>query len=176
MTHDEIEMIEAHVRRLSSRLPEAPLEGILMTRLLTFVGQHVSMMLGHHLRPYGLSEGEFRVLAALYSQPDGSANPSELCPRTSQTPANMSRICDALVSRELITRDSSPRDRRRMILRTTLKGEELARTLLPTLFRPLRELIGVLSEAEQRQMIHLLKRMAVKVDSVRVPSLAEDAE
>ena len=57
MTHDEIEMIEAHVRRLSSRLPEAPLEGILMTRLLTFVGQHVSMMLGHHLRPYGLSEG-----------------------------------------------------------------------------------------------------------------------
>ncbi len=174
MTPDQIEQIEANLRGLNARLPGAPLDGILITRLLVFLGHHVGMMLDQHIRPYGLSEGEFRVLTMLYSQPDGTANPSELCSRTAQSPANMSRISDALVARALITRDLSAHDRRRMVLRVTQKGEELARRLLPTLWLPLRELIDVLTEAEQRQIIALLKSLALKVDAVRPPFLPED--
>src|SRR5260370_1965188 len=41
------------------------------------------------------------------------------------TAANMSRICDSLVTRELITRVRSARDRRRIVLRITEQGADL---------------------------------------------------
>jgi MarR family transcriptional repressor of emrRAB len=167
MTSDQIDGIEASLKRLATRMPDVPVDGILLMRLLLFLGQHVGMMLDHLIRPFGLSEGEFRVLTALFSQPDGTAHPGELCPQASQSPANMSRISDALVSRELITRDTSALDRRRTVLRITDKGSDLVRRLLPATFQSLRELVTVLSDAEQRQLIGQLKRMAAKVDKVR---------
>jgi MarR family transcriptional repressor of emrRAB len=167
MTSDQIDIIEASLKRLSTRMPDVPVEGILLTRLLLFLGHHLGMMLDHLIRPFGLSEGEFRVLTALFSQPDGTAHPGELCSRASQSPANMSRIGDALVNRELITRDTSAVDRRRMVLRITDKGSDLVRQLLPTMFLPLREFVTVLSDAEQRQLLGQLKRMAVRMDEVR---------
>jgi MarR family transcriptional repressor of emrRAB len=173
MHPEQIGAIEASLASLAVRMPDAPLDGILLTRLLLFLGQHVGMMLDHHIRPFGLSEGEFRVLTALFAQPHGMASPGELCSRVSQSPANMSRLSDALVSRELITRESSALDRRRTLLRITDKGAELVRRLLPSMFRPLRELVGVLTEPEQRLLIDLLKRLVIKVDAVRVPELTE---
>ena len=121
-------------------------------------------MLEQQIRPFGLTEAEFRVLTALFSQPEGAAHPSELCARTSQSPANMSRISDALVERDLITRLSSEQDRRRMVLRITAQGEELVRRLLPLLFAPLRELFKDLSDAEQQQLIAQLKRLGMKLE------------
>jgi MarR family transcriptional repressor of emrRAB len=73
----------------------------------------------------------------------------------------MSRISDALVSRDLITRVLSVHDRRRMVLRITEQGEELVRRLLPQMFVPLRALYADFPEAEQRQMIEQLKRLAL---------------
>ena len=60
----------------------------------------------------------------------------------------MSRISDALVSRDLITRVSSVQDRRRMVLRITEQGEALVRQLLPLLHAPLKEIFSDFSEAE----------------------------
>ncbi len=80
-------------------------------------------MLDHEIRPFGLAEAEFRVLTTLFSQPQGVAHPSDLCMRASQSPANMSRICDALVNRDLITRVLSLHDRRRMDVRTDTPQE-----------------------------------------------------
>jgi DNA-binding MarR family transcriptional regulator len=76
------------------------------------------------IRPFGLAEAGFRVLTTLFSQPDGAAHPSDLWARAEQSPANMSRISDALVSRELITRVFSVRDRRRMVLRITINAAD----------------------------------------------------
>jgi MarR family transcriptional repressor of emrRAB len=78
----------------------------------------------------------------------------------------MSRISDALVSRDLITRVLSAHDRRRMVLRITEQGEELVRRLLPVLFAPLREMLKDFSDAEQHQLIAQLKRLGMRVDQV----------
>src|ERR1700728_5480929 len=102
----------------------------------------MTAMLEQKIRPFGLAEAEFRVLTPLFSQPDGVAHPSDLCVRALQSPANMSRISDALVSRNLITRVLSVHDRRRMVLRITEEGEELVRRLLPKMFVPLRGLFA----------------------------------
>src|SRR5450631_716584 len=146
----QFNMLEASLGRLRARMPEAPMAEIMLTRLLLHIGRGMSGMLEQQIRPFGLAEAEFRVLTALFSQPEGVAHPSDLCARTSQSPANMSRISDALVSRELITRVASVHDRRRMVLRITEQGEELVRRLLPVLSGPLREMLGNFPDAEQR--------------------------
>jgi MarR family transcriptional repressor of emrRAB len=140
-----------------------------------FLAHDIASMLDHHIRPFGIAEGEFRVLTTLFSQPDGVGHPSDLCARATQSPANMSRICDALVSRDLITRVPSARDRRRMVLRITESGEELVRNLLPTLFQPMRELFAGFSGADHKQLIAQLKGLAATLEVALAPSAAEPA-
>jgi MarR family transcriptional regulator, negative regulator of the multidrug operon emrRAB len=155
--------LEANLLALSARLPDVPLTEVLLCRLMLHMGREMSAMLEQQIRPFGLAEAEFRVLTTLFSQPDGAAHPSDLCARAEQSPANMSRISDALVSRELITRVLSVRDRRRMVLRITERGEQLVRELLPKLFVPLRGLFAGFPQGEQRQMIDQLKRLSVNL-------------
>jgi MarR family transcriptional repressor of emrRAB len=99
------------------------------------------------------------VLTTLFSQPDGVAHPSDLCARAGQSPANMSRISDALVGRDLITRVLSVQDRRRMVLRITEQGEDLVRRLLPTLFGSLRIMFAEFSASDLQQLTSQLKRL-----------------
>src|ERR1700688_4442485 len=149
-TSSQFELMEANLQNLSARVPDVPATGILMCRLLLHIGRELATMFEQQIRPFGLAEAEFRVLTTLFSQPDGVAHPSDLCVRAAQSPANMSRICDALVSRDLITRVLSAHDRRRMVLRITDQGEELVRRLLPVMFVPLRRMFAEFPEAEQR--------------------------
>src|SRR6202041_3920626 len=138
----QFELVEANLDNLRARVPNLPVSGILLCRLLMHIGREMAAMFEQQIRPFGLAEAEFRVLTTLFSQPDGAAHPSDLCARAEQSPANMSRISDALVRRELITRVLSVRDRRRMVLRITERGEHLVRELLPKLFVPLRGLFA----------------------------------
>ena len=171
----QFELIEANLQNLKARMPDLPASGILLCRLLLHVGREMAVMFEQQIRPFGLAEAEFRVLTTLFSQPNGVAHPSDLCARASQSPANMSRISDALLSRGFITRVSSVHDRRRMVLRITEEGEVLVRQLLPKLFVPLHEMLRDFPEAEQRQMTDQLKRLGVELDNVMAPVTAEPA-
>jgi MarR family transcriptional repressor of emrRAB len=167
----QFELVEANLQALRSRMPDLPATGILLCRLAMHVGREMAVMFEQQIRPFGLVEAEFRVLTTLFSQPDGVAHPGDLCVRASQSPANMSRISDALVSRGLITRVSSLHDRRRMVLRITPEGEQFVRQLLPKLLVPLREMLKGFPEAEQREMAAQLKRLGVELDRVTAPAL-----
>jgi MarR family transcriptional repressor of emrRAB len=156
-------LLEADLQELSTRIPDMPLTGILLCRLVMHLGREMAAMLEREIRPFGLAEAEFRVLTTLFSQPEGVAHPSELCTRTSQSPANMSRISDALVSRDLITRVASVHDRRRMVLRITAHGEDLVRRLLPKMFVPIQEMLLNCPPSEQREFITQLKRFVLQL-------------
>jgi MarR family transcriptional repressor of emrRAB len=162
----QFDQLEANLRALSARMPDLPLTEILLCRLMLHMGREMAAMLEQQIRPFGLAEAEFRVLTTLFSQPDGVAHPSDLCSRAAQSPANMSRICDALVSRGLITRVLSAHDRRRMVLRITEQGEDLVRRLLPVMFVPLRRLFAEFPEAQQRDLILKLKRLHANLSEV----------
>jgi MarR family transcriptional repressor of emrRAB len=158
--HDtQFGQLEANLRALSARMPDVPFNEILLSRLLLHMGREMSVTLEQKIRPFGLAEAEFRVLTTLFSQPEGVAHPGDLCSRAAQSPANMSRICDALVGRDLITRVLSAHDRRRMVLRITEQGEELVRQLLPKMFASLRGMLAHFSEAEQSHLIAQLRRL-----------------
>jgi MarR family transcriptional repressor of emrRAB len=172
----QLDLLEANLRALSARLPDVPFNEILLCRLLLRLGREMAAALEHRIRPFGLAEAEFRVLTTLFSQPDGVAHPGDLCSSAGQSPANMSRICDALVERDLITRVLSDQDRRRMVLHITEQGEELVRQLLPTMFAPLRGMLNGFSEAEQRQLISQLKRLHTHLEHTHKPDAPERAE
>jgi MarR family transcriptional regulator, negative regulator of the multidrug operon emrRAB len=174
-TGSQFELVEANLETLRLRMPDLPAPGILLCRLAMHVGREMAVMFEQQIRPFGLVEAEFRVLTTLFSQPDGAAHPSDLCIRASQSPANMSRISDALVSRGLITRVSSLHDRRRMVLRITEQGEDFVRQLLPKLFVPLREMLKDFPEAEQRQMTSQLMRLGVELDKLTASTVMESA-
>ena len=171
----QFELVEANLLALRARIPDLPVSGILLCRLAMQVGREMAAMFQQQIGPFGLVEAEFRVLTTLFSQPDGAAHPSDLCVRASQTPANMSRISDALVARGLITRVSSLHDRRKIVLGITQQGEEFVRELLPKLFGPLHELLKDFPQAEQVQMTSQLKRLGIELDKVTSPGLAEHA-
>src|ERR1700753_2077222 len=111
------EELEGNLRALSERVPDVPFNEILLCRLLLHMGREMGSRLEQQIRPFGLAEAEFRVLTTLFSQPRGLPDPGDLCSRAAHSPATMSRICDALVERGLITRVLSSQDRRRMDLR-----------------------------------------------------------
>jgi len=154
-----IDKMEANLRALSARVPDLPFTEIVICRLLIHLGREMATGFEQRIRPFGLTEAEFRVLTTLFSQPDGVAHPSDLCVRAGQSPANISRISDALVARDLITRLLSAHDRRRMVLRITEQGEDLVRRLLPRMFGSLRAMYAEFSESEQQLLIAQLKRL-----------------
>src|ERR1700733_6687621 len=169
----QFDKLEANLRALSARMPDLPFNEILLCRLILHMGRDMAATFEQKIRPFGLAEAEFRVLTTLFSQPDGVAHPGDLCSRAAQSPANMSRICDALVGRDLITRVLSDQDRRRMVLRITPQGEELVRQLLPKMFAPLRELFKDFSDAEQQQLIAQLKRLGMSLEEVTAAESSE---
>jgi MarR family transcriptional repressor of emrRAB len=171
----QIELMEANLQNLKQRMPDLPVSGILLCRLVLHIGREMAARFEQQMKPFGLAEAEFRVLTTLFSQPEGVAHPSDLCARTSQSPANMSRISDALVARGLITRVSSVHDRRRMVLRITAEGEEFVRQLLPKLHQPLRRMLKDFPESEQRQLADQLKRLAAELDQLSITPVAEAA-
>jgi len=163
----QFELMEENLQNLKQRMPDLPVPGILLCRLVLHIGREMAAGFEQQIRPYGLAEAEFRVLTTLFSQPDGAAHPSDLCVRASQSPANMSRISDALVERGLITRVSSVHDRRRMVLRITEEGEKFVRDLLPKMHVSLRRMLEDFPESEQCQMAAQLKRLGAALDQLR---------
>jgi MarR family transcriptional regulator, negative regulator of the multidrug operon emrRAB len=161
----QIELMEANLQDLSKHFADVPTTSLLLCRLILHVGREMSAMFAQQLRPFGLVEAEFRVLATLFSQPDGAAHPTDLCVRASQRAANMSRISDALVKRGLITRGSSVQDRRKMVLKITAQGEAFVGNLLPKLWAPLRMMLKDFPEPEQQQLVALLKRLGLQLQN-----------
>jgi MarR family transcriptional regulator, negative regulator of the multidrug operon emrRAB len=174
-TETQFDKLEANLRALSTRMPDLPFNEILLCRLMLHMGREMATKFEQQIRPFGLAEADFRVLTTLFSQPEGAAHPSDLCARAGQSPANMSRISDALVSRNLITRVLSAQDRRRMVLRITEEGEELVRRLLPQMFVSLREMLADFSDAEQVQMISQLKRLHLNLQEAHKQDVPEQA-
>ncbi len=160
---DPLECMQAGIRRLAEQVPTLPAEDVVLMRLLMLAGLGVGEELELHLRPHRLNESEFRTLLILFSSPDGSAFPSELCQYASQKPTNMTRITNHLVKNGLVTRQPCKQDRRRVVLRITAAGRALASRLLPQLFLPVETALAGFSAPEKQQLQRMLHRIIVNL-------------
>ncbi|MFO1466241.1 MAG: MarR family transcriptional regulator [Steroidobacteraceae bacterium] len=166
MVKTQIQGMEQGLARVKSRLPELPGDEILLSRLIVLLGREYSSRYDRLLRPRGLTEADFRVLASLFSREGGVCFPSDLCQSMAQSPANITRVSDALVERGLITRVASEADRRRMVLKITPRGSELLHQCLPCTADLARGAFSSLSATEVRDLTSLLKRVADSLDAI----------
>ncbi|MBS0388625.1 MAG: MarR family transcriptional regulator [Proteobacteria bacterium] len=160
---DRIATIEKRMQRVAERLPGMPVAETLLCRVIIMLGREMAAHVDDVISPYQLTDVEFRTLLSLFSQPDGTAGPSDLCAGLAQSPATMTRIGDVLVARNLVTRVLNEQDRRRMDIRITPQGEALVREVLPRMFDYTRGLYQDFSAAEKTRLLASLKKLFARL-------------
>ncbi len=166
MLTTQLKAIKTGIAAAQARGLKVHVENALLFRTLLLVGRALGTLADEAIRPSGLLEAEFRVLMQLYSRPDGIGHPGELCAGSAHSPANISRITDTLVSRELISRTASEQDRRRMILRVTAEGEALIHRFVPSAYQRIGAMFESLSGESRAQLLAQLDAIAAGYDKL----------
>jgi len=156
---DCIAMMDEGIGRVSQVIPDMPATEARLTRLLLMVGHAFDEAVEEALKPNKINHSDFLTLMILYSRPDGSSTPGELCEYTSQGATNMTRIANAL-------RGASEEDRRRVVIRITPAGRRFVQKLLPPLFPRVSAAFVGFNEADKRSFSRLLRKLADNLDQL----------
>ncbi len=105
----------------------------------------------------GISIPQFRVLTYL-NRTEG-ASLSAVADRVGLSLPAMSRLIDGLVSRDLVLREESPEDRRRVTLRLTSLGRELVRTARTGAQTRLADALAGLSASQRGEVVAAMQRL-----------------
>lgn len=156
---DQIKRLDEGIAGVRKVIPAMP-EDATLCRVLLLVGERVHAEFERKLRPYKLNDSEFRTLLTLFSRPDGSSTPGELCVFTTQGATNMTRIANALVKRGLVTRGPSAEDRRRVVVQITAAGRRFVQKMLPDMFPRLKLVFAGFTDSDRRGLSRLLRKLA----------------
>jgi DNA-binding MarR family transcriptional regulator len=173
MSLAQLETVEANLRRLHKSLPALPVTESLILRAAIIFGRDANALLVRLLKPAGLAEGEFRLLMSLFGR-GGSAFAGDLCASLAQSPANLTRIGDALVERGYVSRDPDLTDRRRMLLTLLPEGERMLREMLPEVSAQFGALFEGFSRSEKTQLLVGLKKLLAGIDALDLREAQED--
>ncbi|HZT41333.1 MAG TPA: MarR family transcriptional regulator [Chthonomonadaceae bacterium] len=111
------------------------------------------------LAPYDLSPAKFNLLAVLYGEPERRLRMCDISARMSVTRTNITKLVDGLERDGLVQRTSLPDDRRVVLTELTPKGEALVKRMKPLQCANMQTLFSGLSEAECRQLTHLMLKL-----------------
>ncbi|HZX70088.1 MAG TPA: MarR family transcriptional regulator [Rhodanobacter sp.] len=161
-----IAMMDEGIGRVGQIIPQMPAPEARMCRLMLVLGSTIERELEFKLKPHKLNHSEFLTLMILYSRPDGSSSPGELCEYASQGATNMTRIANTLVERGLITRGASKEDRRRVLIRIAPAGRRLVQKMLPPMFPQIGGMFAGFSDTDKRQFDRLLRKLAGNIDQL----------
>jgi MarR family transcriptional repressor of emrRAB len=161
-----IAMMDEGIERVNQIIPQMPAVEVRLSRLMLMVGSSLEEELEFKLKPHKLNHSDFLTLMILYSRPDGSSTPGELCEFATQGATNMTRITNALVKRGLITRGASAEDRRRVLLRITAAGKRFVQKMLPPMFPRVSAMFANFSDADKRNLSRLLGKLAHNLDQL----------
>ncbi|HEX6833552.1 MAG TPA: MarR family transcriptional regulator [Rudaea sp.] len=161
--------VEASIDRVTRKLSAEPAarDDVVLMRLVTGLARRYEELVNDAIRPQKLNHVMFKTLLMAFGSPDNEVNPSELSDATSESRANMTRICDQLCERGLIERRPSESDRRRIVVSLTAAGERLVRKLLPKMRDSLRAAHAPLKAADKRVLERLLKTQYEGLNDVR---------
>jgi DNA-binding MarR family transcriptional regulator len=161
---NHIEMMDAGIEHVRRIIPQLPATEARLCRLMLMVGNGVKEEMASGLRPRKLNHSEFLTLMILYTRPDGSSTPGELCDLATQGATNMTRIGNALLKRELITRGGGAGDRRRVLIRITAAGRHFVEEMLPPIFPRVLAMFSGFSDTDKRHLDRLLRKLADNLD------------
>lgn len=105
--------------RMKKRSREMPL-----TRAICLLARDIQNVADRILRSYDVTSEQLYVMQCL-AEGDTGYPQREICRRTEKKPANVTRIVDRLESKSLVSRKTSPLDRRVYIVVLTGRGRSL---------------------------------------------------
>ena len=161
-----IVMMDEGIGRVGQIIPQMPAPEARMCRLMLMLGGIIEEQLEFKLKPHKLNHSEFLTLMILYSRPDGSSTPGELCEFATQGATNMTRIANALVKRGLITRGASKEDRRRVLIHITPAGRRFVQKMLPPMFPRVATMFAGFSDNDKLNLSRLLRKLALNLDQL----------
>ena len=109
-------------------------------------------------REHGLEPGWHDLLATL-RRSGGTLRPTDLTNASMLTSSGTTKRLDKLEAAGLIARTADPDDRRGTLISLTAAGRRLIDGLTPAHLDNERRILGALSEAEQRRLADLLRKL-----------------
>jgi DNA-binding MarR family transcriptional regulator len=117
------------------------------------------------LRPYGLQQGWFDLLAALRrAGAPYELNPTRLMRATLLSSSGMTKRLDRMEEAGLIERRLDPNDRRGTLVRLTRRGKSVIDKTVETHIGNEERLLSGLSAAERRTLDGLLKTLLIQLE------------
>lgn len=116
---------------------------------------------GHFLQPFGLTDVQFNLMMLLQHQsgPDKGLTQAQLSGMMLVNRANITSLIDRMEKADLVTRTSTPTDRRYNIIVLTPYGKKLLSRIEPLYVEQVQRIMDVLLETEQNQLIGMLEKI-----------------
>jgi MarR family 2-MHQ and catechol resistance regulon transcriptional repressor len=112
-----------------------------------------------NIRTFGLTEPQFAVMECLGHL--GPLTTGELCRKMLVSGGNMTVVIDNLEKEDLAERIRSKEDRRTIRVQLSRKGKKLFDAIFVQHATHIRNLAGVLTKAEQKELSGLLKKLGL---------------
>lgn len=114
-------------------------------------------------KDHGLTETQFGVLEALHHL--GPMPQARLCERLLVSGSNLTTVIDNLEKGGLVRRDPNPEDRRAYLITLTESGKATISKAFPEHSARILTLMGALTQAEQRELSRLCKKLGLGLTS-----------
>jgi DNA-binding MarR family transcriptional regulator len=159
---DEVDRLVEAWRRERPDLDVAPMQ--VLSRV-TRLSRHLDRARRQTCAEHHLELWEFDVLTALRrSGPPYQLSPGQLIHETLVTSGTMTNRVDRLATREFVTREPDPNDRRGVLVRLTQAGRQAVDAAMDGLLGRERDLLNGLAVAEQRRLAALLRTVMAPFD------------
>ncbi|PKO90579.1 MAG: hypothetical protein CVU18_00230 [Betaproteobacteria bacterium HGW-Betaproteobacteria-12] len=154
---------------MAEALPDLPMPPTVMVRLIRILAANLTGYFEPVFRKAGLSENIFHVLCLLMAAENGEASPGELTGLVGTSKANMTRILDQLVGEELVSRAADAMDARRLVIRITPHGRQVACATVPKMMGPLQQAFAGLTPEEFESLGRLMQKAILSLDKGNFP-------
>jgi DNA-binding MarR family transcriptional regulator len=150
--------VDAIIDQWRHERPELDSSPIGIVGRLSRLAREVEARLEPVYREHGLEPGWHDVLATL-RRSGGTLRPTDLTNASMLTSSGTTKRLDKLEQAGLIARGPDPADRRGTLISLTREGRRLIDALTPAHLDNERHILSALSEAEQRRLADLLRKL-----------------
>ena len=159
------EVIEAFAKRM----PELDASAVEACLVLLRTASDIFEALDAHFGRHGISQGRFAVLMTLKKAQAEALTPAQIAESIGVTRATITGLVDGLVKDGLVDRKPHKKDRRKLNINLTAKGQDFLKNMLPDHFRRIAGLMKSTKEKERYELIELLGKVEEGITELREP-------
>lgn len=153
------------LQTIHDRMPEFPLDLVRLLRMTYQIQKNMRDLTNAALKAHDLVDASYMVLAVLYGSDDETSNASTLGLACHEKPANLTRVCNDLEARGLISRGTRPGDRRSVMISLTEPGRDLIAAVLPAVWHNTTVAYDGFTPAELQQLEQMFTRQLRNLDN-----------